>query len=308
MSNLPRPPKDVPGFVVDKDGNNLPVQWYKPLRDWLYQIFRAVENNVPQPPPPPSPPPPISADAAASAAVARIGLPIPASSAGIVSTVQALLPVAPTRTVDQTARDLAYAAVRLPLPLPYPQIVVCTQATFPVLVSGTVPTFIFVSDYVHMMYWNGSSCIFTDGGNCFIALFDIDPGAGWHLLDGSPAVPYLMADGTLGAYDLETAVVPFYLKAGFTNSGPNAAIAPSISGQTEVATTGITVSGGGSPTVVTGTAAAGITQPVVVSVTGGGGGGGVTDPGHFHTLLAADAPITDDGEPINLTRRPYFRQ
>lgn len=214
---------------------------------------------------------------------------------------------------DDGAMDVAMEALMLasgPQTVPQsPQIIFCTQATFPALSGVPANTLIAVTDYAHLIYWDGSTSSFLDGGNCFIALFDIDPGIGWHLLDGTVNVPYLKADGTLGTYTVEDASVAFYLKASTTNSGPNAAVAPTISGVTENAPTGISVSPAAAATAGAGTALAGATQAVLIPpFSGGGGGGGVTDPQHHHGLTSANAPISATGEPRNLARRPYFRK
>jgi hypothetical protein len=80
-----------------------------------------------------------------------------------------------------------------------------------------------------------------------------------------------------------------------------AAVLPTISGHTEVAATGISVS---AATVSTGTALAGATQPVVTALTGGGGG--VTDPQHQHNLTAANAPIALPGDPVVGIILPWY--
>lgn len=194
--------------------------------------------------------------------------------------------------------------------------VICTQATFPVLASIGA-SFIYVTDFPHFIFWDGTtSPVFADGGNCYIALFEVDPGAGWHLCDGSAGVTYLKADGTTGSVtlpDLTTSgAAAAYLKAGDTNSGPNAAVAPTISGHTEDTAIGFTPATGATPASVSATAGAtaGTDFDAVTAIDGGGGGGGGsldTDP-HQHNLTSGNAPITATGEPRNLVRRPYFRR
>lgn len=185
-------------------------------------------------------------------------------------------------------------------------IIVCTQATFPTL-TGLGPTFIYVTDYVHMLYWDGTDCNFTDGGNCFIAFFDVDPGTGWHLLDGTVNVKYLKKDGTTGTYTVEDAGTAFYLKASTTNSGPNAAVAPTISGVTDDATVGFTGSAASAGTASINNPASGTPTTVLVPPISGGGGSLNTDP-HHHPMSVANAPISATGEPRNIARRPFFRQ
>lgn len=208
---------------------------------------------------------------------------------------------------------LAFAtAVRRQPPLS-PQIVFCTQATFPVLANLPGPTLIIVTDYGHSIYWDGTTPVFVDGGNCFIALFDIDPGAGWHLLDGTANVPYLKADGTLGTYTVENATTAFFLEAGLANSGPTAAVAPGL-------TMNPYTPSGNVSSVFTGTAIP-LTNSTLFAVTGAttgitSVGGSITTFTPAGTIVSVFAGIAvaptgsvdATGEPRKLVRRAYFRQ
>jgi hypothetical protein len=84
-----------------------------------------------------------------------------------------------------------------------------------------------------MIFWDGTTASFADGGNAFTALFWANPGTGWHLLDGA-TTNYLNADGTVTAITLEdltsATANAAYLKAGSPNSGPNAAVAATFTG------------------------------------------------------------------------------
>ncbi len=194
------------------------------------------------------------------------------------------------------------------------QLVVYTQAQYRVAYVaglGGLPLFIYVSDYAHLIYWDGSTAVFADGGNNFISAFENDPiGPGWHLMDGA-TVDYLNTDGTFTAQVLEDltsdAAHAAYPKWGSPNSGPNAAVAPTISGQTEDQAVGFTGSPAAAGTASINSAAVGTPTNVLVPPISGGGGALTTDP-HHHTLLVANAPISATGEPQNLERRPFFRQ
>lgn len=214
------------------------------------------------------------------------------------------------------ARDLALlaltrisAAPRQPM-----QEIVCTQATFPTL-ANIPPGFIYVTDYQHRIYWDGSAAAFADGGNRFLGLFEANPGTGWHLYDGS-TVAALNADGTTSNVtlpDLTSAgALAAFLEAGGTNSGPTAAVAPTISGLTDDTAIGfIPAAAAASATASTGSVDAGTGGAVTVltALTSGGGGGGggslINDP-HHHSL--STATVSSTGEPRKLVRRPYFRQ
>lgn len=78
------------------------------------------------------------------------------------------------------------------------QILICTQATFPTL-AGMAATFVWVSDYAHWIYWDGTTPTFADDGSDYYVLGQRASGSpGWHLVDGT-VTSYLKADGTLAA-------------------------------------------------------------------------------------------------------------
>lgn len=219
---------------------------------------------------------------------------------------------------DDGAMDVAIEALCLAsvsrAAIAPPQIVFCTQSTFPVLSGVAANTMIAVTDYAHLIYWDGSISSFLDGGNCFIALFDIDPGSGWHLLDGAVNVPYLKADGTLGAYTVEDATIAFFLEAGMANSGPTAASAPTFTG------TPVAPAGTNSAPTFTGTPK---TWDVVNVVSAAGTqsvlkddatnnpytpAGSVSAPIFTGSPLTPAGTVSATGEPRRLVRRAYFRQ
>lgn len=196
-------------------------------------------------------------------------------------------------------------------PSPAAQIIICTQATFPVL-AGTAPTFIYVSDFAHWIYWDGTTAVFADGGSNYYSVAAAAPGAiGWHAVDGS-AVYFLNPDGTLTAKTLaNVAGTPGYLKVGAGTDTLHAPVAPTISGHTDAAATSITVSAAAAATAASASInSAAVGTPTTVLVppfSGGGGGGAVTDPQHQHNLSSANAPISTTGEPENFYSALWFR-
>lgn len=195
-----------------------------------------------------------------------------------------------------------------------PQIVITAQAAAAALIP-TLPanTFIFVSDYSHWLFWNGATSAFADDGSDYYVLGQRASGSvGWHAVDGTANVPYLNADGTVSTRTLtNVAAVKAYLAGGSGADTLNAPVAPTISGHTEVASTGITVSPAAASTAGVGTAdntGASSVAVLVPPFTGGGGGGAVTDPQHSHTLLAVNAPISTTGEPRNFYSVLWYRR
>lgn len=173
---------------------------------------------------------------------------------------------------------------------------------------GSGPFLVSVTDFNHVLQWTGTGWQWGPGepGSGMLVLFEVDPtGVGWHLYDGTANVPYLKSDGTLGTVTLPdlTSVVgnAAFLDAGSPNGGPNAAVAPGLSGSTAAAATGLTV-GNDNGLGTTFTQGSGL----AVTVASHPHNHPVTDPTHSHAFgtLAADAT----GKPRNLVRRPWFRQ
>ena len=137
-----------------------------------------------------------------------------------------------------------------------------------------------------------------------MVLFEVDPtGPGWRLYDGS-TVSYLKQDGTTGSVTLPNlTATPAYPKAGTPNSGPNAPVAPTVTGGAiSNAATGVSATTGATLTTQIATVAGvsavptwGHTHQVFVS-----------DPTHTHSV--SGITIGSNGEPESLVRRPWFRQ
>lgn len=125
---------------------------------------------------------------------------------------------------------IANARVAPRQPAQAPQIIICTQATFPVL-AGTPATFIYVSDFAHWIYWDGTTATFADGGSDYYTVAATAPSSiGWHAVDGSN-VSFLNADGTLTAKLLKNvAATPGYLKVGAGADTLVAPVAPTFAG------------------------------------------------------------------------------
>ena len=111
---LPQPPREPPLAGQDQENTTFRKSW----RDWFVHIFRAVQNNIPQPPAPPPAPPSQGALAAVDAAVSRIPQAVPGvSRETILSAVAALIPVITQAVRDQVARDLVFSVPVAPFPL-----------------------------------------------------------------------------------------------------------------------------------------------------------------------------------------------
>lgn len=189
------------------------------------------------------------------------------------------------------------------------QLLISAQSDFPVLDQSNANTFIYVPDFAHLIFWDGDTPQFADGGNDYYVIGQRSTNSpGWHLVDGS-TVPFLKADGTLGSKTLLNAAASKTFLAGLSGiDSLNAAVAPGV---TTPLTTGVSVTG--------------ITMPPDTGVDSGGGvvvqsGVGATaalfghthpegplvDGGHSHTLAAVG--VNANGEPRNLTSRLWFRQ
>lgn len=164
-------------------------------------------------------------------------------------------------------------------------------------------TLVYVSDYGHILQWTGSAWQRGPGDNehsdsfHFFASAPTDPG--WHICDGSTQ-NYLQYTGTLGSRTLPSAGA--YPKAGNSYAPtPVTPTVPTISGVTGNSTIGITIQNDsdGGVAAGTGSSLAALnphTHPY-------------TDPGHHHTLTAANSPIALPGDPIaNFQLILYYRQ
>lgn len=328
---MPTPYPNQAGPPWDEDGNIQPVWDY-----WLRQVGEDTNSDQPGTPPAAAVASMLGMSpfktASGETLVAAMGLLMSmmgakAASNPIGEAADALM----ARPDSSSTRDHAelLAAMR-PQKLYRPQIRVCTQATFPVLASLRPQTFIYVSDYVHMIYWDGTTPVFAGDQSGLLHLAESDPGTGYHLYDGA-TVNRLNADGTVTSVtlpDLTTAgALAAFLEGGGTNSGPTGAVAPTLTGatgSTAVTVTGSTASGtaaiagntgndDGSPqTVQSGTGATVPAEPHAHPV------GTIADSGHSHGVgsLAGEAhthavgtlAVTATGEPRKLIRRPYYRQ
>ena len=127
----------------------------------------------------------------------------------------------------------------------------CLQAALPADLGLSDPGFLAsVTDYNHILFWNGSAWTAGPGWDnpCYIRGFMVDPSpfTAWKLCDGKGddgsaigvlhPVKYLKPDGTLGAIVSATVAPclpdlvgsPSFLRFGATASGVNAAVAPGL--------------------------------------------------------------------------------
>ena len=189
-----------------------------------------------------------------------------------------------------------------------------TQATLPTLTAADKGFLAVVTDYNHLLEWNGTAWEWGPGenGSGYVEAFLAAPtSVGWHLCDGS-TVNQLNANGTISPVTLPNYTTASYLKlATVSAAGPNPP-----SGATG-ATSGGTPSGTNASSAVTGTTGVESADQTVqsgsgVSVAaashthseGGSAAGqlfsGAALPTHTHT------PGTIDLE--NTTLLGYFRQ
>jgi len=290
LSNSLNPMPAGPRFVNPDGSLTQEAYWF------LLTMFNTTQNNEAAASNPFAPPAPAPGSDPFVQALERQAAFSTGAVSSLASAVQARLASLEKILAFRPQPPAQFAGVAL---------VVYTQAQYATAYAaglGGVSLFIYISDYAHLIYWSGATAAFADGGNNYIAAFENDPpGPGWHLMDGS-TVNYLNTDGTVTAQTLEdltsAANKAAYLKMGSPNSGPNAAVAPTISGATETGTANI---GNDTDAGVTFLAAGAGSTAALKPHTH-------VDAGHTHTLMAADAPITATGEPRNLERRPFFRQ
>ncbi len=241
------------------------------------------------------------------------------------------IPVSPTAVSDFTfppepawrddgAMDVVIEALALAsssaVRVPPSQIIVCTQPTYPVL-TGVDPVFVYVTDYAHLIYWNGLAGGFVGDNPGCLSLWENDPGVGYHLYDGS-IVNYLKADGTISSIVLpdltSSAALAAFLEGGSPNSGPTAATAPTLlmNPYTPAGLIGAQILVG-TPAALT-TAAVTATGAVNAITQIAGSGTSYTPAGTVTTGVFSGTPATltgtvsATGEPRKVVRRPYFRQ
>lgn len=172
---------------------------------------------------------PVAAPGDASAAFAQ---PVSGDAAAVTALQNALATSARVDSwgdrIADLERQLAFKQVAPPV---VPQIIICTQATFPLLNAGNKGSFIYVTDYAHWIYWDGTTPVFADGGSDYYTVANAAPSAiGWHAVDGS-VVNYLNADGTLTSKTLvNVAGTPAYLKVGPGTDTLNSPVAPTFTG------------------------------------------------------------------------------
>ena len=155
----------------------------------------------------------------------------------------------------------------------------------PTAPSGTI---LWVSDFDHIIRYNGSGWQMIDGGNLRISFCVADPGIGWHLCDGS-TVAYLNANcvstSLITLPDLRTAGSPAFFKTGDTYTGSVvAAVTPTATNPSPTGTPSTTTS---------------FTQGAGATVT-------VASPTHTHTI--GNPTVSLPGDPVpELVMLPYFR-
>lgn len=209
-----------------------------------------------------------------------------------------------------------------------------TLANIPTLGTDDAGLLFGVSDYAHLLKWSGTAWGWGPGdpGSGMMTVFEIDPGTGWHLYDGTVGVTYLKSDGTTGTVTLPdltgSGAAAAFIEAGSPNSGPTAAVAPTFTGSsvnTSADSAGTPAGANSAPTFTGNPVAAASTNAtphlVAPDVTGTGVSPVTTATGtvsapvfagaalgtHQHTVTAAGT-VSATGEPRKIIRRPWFRQ
>ena len=105
----------------------------------------------------------------------------------------------------------------------------CTQAALPTLGAGDAGYMAWVTDYQHLLFWNGTAWQWGPGenGSGYIQFFAVAPafGTGWALVDGS-AITYLTSTGTTDTVTPGSMIDGRYVRGGAAFSGAqNAATA-----------------------------------------------------------------------------------
>lgn len=205
-----------------------------------------------------------------------------------------------------------------------------SQLTALATLLGSVHTglLVDVTDYAHTLRWSGSAWTYDDPADfpTRIVGFDVNPGVGWHLCDGTASVAYLKADGATATVNLPDLVSAganaAYLKLGSPASlTPNAATAPTFTGGSytpagTISAPTLTMNSytpagtvnhvSGTFTVVAGA------QALVISISGFSGTpatltGSVSAPTFTGTAGSITGSISTAGQPRNLLLRPYMR-
>ena len=160
---------------------------------------------------------------------------------------------------------------------------------------GDQNTRVHVTDYCHILYWDGQRFWFDgDDGSDFYVLRDSSsniPSVGWHAADGS-TVSFLKQDGTLGSKTLMNSVSQSgYISIGTGTGGFSSAVAPTINGSASLS--GFSLSGSGSVgTGISGSATVGTTISGSATVASGVAIGGSITFGSSHIPLSGSVTIS----------------
>lgn len=225
-----------------------------------------------------------------------------------------LPPTIPAQLTALQSGDAFPIALAQPKPARVPiEILICTQATFPAL-AGTQATFVFVTDYVHLIYWNGAAFSFAGDQSGCVSLWESNPGTGYQLCDGS-TVNRLNADGTVTSVTVPDFTTATFLEGGLANSGPTAASAPTFTGNAATPTGAVSAPiFSGTPVLLTTDtftpvllATKAITT-IDLSDTSYTPAGTNSAPVFTGNSATPTGTVSATGEPRKLIRRPYYRR
>lgn len=141
--------------------------------------------------------------------------------------------------IQRVINELHKTLATVPVMNTHPeQILVTNQAGIAALKlsGGDTGKFVYVTDYYHMLAWDGTEFSFADGGSNYYTVADENPaiggtasGGGWLAVDGSETVNFLQVNGKLGTRNLaDTVGNPSYLKVGTGTGALNSPVAPTL--------------------------------------------------------------------------------
>lgn len=190
-----------------------------------------------------------------------------------------------------------------------------TLGSQPSLGPGDVGYVMFVTDFAHLVYWDGAAWQWLDGDRPYrFDDFGADPGVGWGLCDGTTYDVLVVGGVSLTTASLTTpdlAGSPTYKKSAAAYTGTiTAASAPgasgSISGQT--GTRSVNISGNTGSESATTTVQAGVGATVPASPHFHPPGSLLGDAhDHDGNTLVSSVTVDATGEPRRIGMLPYVR-
>ena len=169
-------------------------------------------------------------------------------------------------------------------------------AAQPTLGTADAGTFCFVTDYAHLVYWDGTAFQWGDGDQPYrLADFTVAPATGWAVCDGTATTVLVVGAATLTTAALTTPALtttPSYKKSAAAYTGAlNAASGSTATGTSGTGTTGTGTTGTGTTgTGTTGSASSAINDTSISFNNGAGVALVAAANGHVHTVPGLSIP------------------